>query len=348
MAPPVKNGTVIFKEIPSGYPVPGQTVVYDQSETLDLDNVPLEGGILTKVLVLSIDPYLRHKMQAKNPLNPLGNFELNQPLENFGVGVVLRSDNPKTKAGDHVYGMFPFKQYAIFKGDAVKELRVIENKEGIPWSAYVGVCGMPGQTAHHGWTEFAKPVLKKGDVAFVTAASGAVGAVVVQLAKLSGLKVIASAGSDAKVEFVRSLGADVVFNYKTTSTMEVLKREGPINIYWDNVGGESLEAALEYAAHNAHFLICGMISTYNTKEPYNVKNLQNLLWREITFHGFLGASLMAKYDKEFYGTFPALVASGKLQHREHRVQGLENVGQAILDVLSGSNTGKMVVTVSED
>ncbi|KAI0750190.1 NAD(P)-binding protein [Daedaleopsis nitida] len=345
---PVQNGTVIYKEPPTGYPIPGKTVVYDDSQTLDLDSAPLQGGILIKVLVLSIDPYLRHKMQDANSLELLGHFNIGEPLANYSVAVVLRSESSAFKAGDHVYGIFPFQQYAVIKSDALKDLRIVENKENIPWSAYVGICGMPGQTAHHGWVEFAQPYIKKGDVVFITAAAGAVGAAVVQLAKSAGLKVIASAGSDAKVDYIRSLGADIAFNYKTTSTKEVLKREGPINIYWDNVGGESLEAALEYAAQGAHFLICGMISTYNTAEPYNVKNLQNLLWREITFHGFLAASYMAKYDAEFYGTFPALVASGKLQHREHLVRGLENAGQALVDVLSGQNVGKMVIVVADD
>ncbi|KAI0750160.1 hypothetical protein C8Q80DRAFT_1315080 [Daedaleopsis nitida] len=299
---PSQNGTVIYKEHPTGYPVLRKTVVHDESQTLDLDNAPLQGGILTKVLVLSINPYLRHKMQAKNPLNPLVSI---RALKDFGVGVVLRSDNPKTKAGDHVYGMFRDKRSSRV---TPSKSCVIENKEGIPWSAYVSVCGISGQTTHHGLTEFAKPVLKNGHVAFVTAASGTPAPCRRPARQINRTE---AAGSDAKVEFVRSLGTDVVFNYKATSTMEVLKREGPINIYWDNIGGESLEAALEYAAHNAHFLICGMILTYDTKEPYNVKNLQNLLWCESMFHGFLGGWLMAKYDKELYGTFPALVASGK-------------------------------------
>lgn len=196
-------------------------------------------------------------------------FEKGQPIENFGVGVVLRSENPKVKAGDHVYGIFreypvdpvlersahlpasAFAQYFIrpsFDG-----FRVLENKEGLPWSVYVGVAGMPGQTAYSAWKEYAK--VQKGDVVFVTAASGPVGSFVVRLAKADGLKVIASAGSDEKCEFVKSLGADVVFNYKTTKTADVLAKEGPINIFWDNVGGESLDAALQYAARGARFLV---------------------------------------------------------------------------------------------
>ncbi|KAI0788267.1 NAD(P)-binding protein [Fomes fomentarius] len=338
---PVRNGRIIYNEIPTGYPVPGRTTVYDESQAIDVEKEPLHGGILVKLLVLSIDPYLRHKMQPDNPLSFFPMFKVGQPLENIGVGVVVRSEDPQVKPGTHVYGMFPFQKYFVVP-DA-KNMQVIDNRDNLPWSVYVGVCGMPGQTAHHGWMEYAHA--KKGDIVFITAASGRV---VVQLAKADGLKVIASAGSDEKVEFVRSLGADVVFNYKTTSTKEVLAKEGPVNIYWDNVGGESLEAALEYAAQKAHFIICGSISNYNTSEPYNVKNLQQLVWREITFHGFLTGSLMPKYADEFFRTFPARVASGEIKYKEHRVEGLENAGHAIVDVLSGKNYGKMVVVVTEE
>ncbi|RPD54820.1 NAD(P)-binding protein [Lentinus tigrinus ALCF2SS1-7] len=341
----VKNGRIIYSEIPTGYPVPGKTLVYDESQTIDLDNEPLHGGILVKVLVLSIDPYLRRRMQEPSPLDFFPPFKVGEPLDNSGVGVVVRSENPSFKPGDHVLGRFLFQQYLVLPDP---KLRKLDNREGLSLSAYLGVCGVPAQTAHHAWREYAQPKIKKGDVLFVTAASGAVGAIVAQLAKADGLKVIASAGSDEKVEYVRSLGVDVAFNYKKVSTREVLQKEGPINFYWDNVGGESLEAALEFAAQKATFIICGMISNYNTKEPYNVKNLQQLVWREITFNGFLVGSLMPKYDDEFFATMPARVAKGEIKYKEHFVKGLENAGQALLDVLSGENFGKSVVVVSEE
>ncbi|TBU55126.1 NAD(P)-binding protein [Dichomitus squalens] len=343
---PVKNGRVIFNEIPTGYPVPGQTIVYDESETIDLDNVPLNGGILVKILALSIDPYLRRKMIDPKIPSFFPPFRVGQVLDNSGVGVVLRSESPAFKVGSHVKGHFPFQEYVVLSDPSKARTRVLENKESLPWTVYLGVCGMPGQTAHHGWYEFSH--FKKGDIVFVTAASGPVGATVVQIAKAEGLKVIASAGSDEKVEFVKSIGADVAFNYKTTKTREVLEKEGLINIYWDNVGGESLEAALEFAAQKAHFIICGNISGYNTQDPYHVKNLQQLVWREITFHGFLIGSLMPKYQEEFDRTFPARVASGEIKYKEHIVRGLENAGQGLVDVLTGKNFGKTVLVVADE
>ncbi|EPS92449.1 hypothetical protein FOMPIDRAFT_1056866 [Fomitopsis schrenkii] len=158
----------------------------------------------------------------------------------------------------------------------------------------VAVLAMPcriGATAHHAWLELANA--KPGETAFVTAAAGPVGATVVQIAKAAGLKVIASAGSEAKVEFVRSLGADVVFNYKTENTRAVLEREGGIDVYWDNVGGESLEAALDAAHRYARFIECGMISGYNS-EPYAVKTLGHVVTKELRLSGFIVGSLYHK------------------------------------------------------
>ncbi|PIL28118.1 hypothetical protein GSI_09769 [Ganoderma sinense ZZ0214-1] len=344
--PSVRNARVIFNEIPTDYPLPGKHVVYDTSKTIDLENVPLDGGVLVKILVLSIDPYLRRMMVGRDVQNFSPPFELGQPIVNYGVAVVLRSENPAIRKGDHVVGLegqFPFQEYAIVHDFST--VRVVENTENIPWSVYVGVLGMPGETAFYGWTEFAKH--KKGDVVFVSGAAGPVGATVVQLAKAEGLKVIASAGSDDKVAFVKSIGADVAFNYKTTSTREVLDREGPLNLYWDNVGGETLETAIEFSARHARVIVCGNISAYNTKSPYGVKNLQLLIWREITLHGFLFDSLRPKHAAAFFRTMPGRVASGAVRYKEHVVHGLENAGQAILDVQEGRNFGKSVVVVAE-
>ncbi|KAI0649882.1 NAD-P-binding protein [Trametes meyenii] len=341
---PVKNGRYLFNEIPTGFPEPGKTMIYDDSQTIDIDTVPLNGGFLVKVLVLSIDPFLRGKMRDPSIESYATAFVLGEPLYNYGVGVVVRSDNPAVKSGEHIYGFFNFQHYTI-ESDP-KKFRVIENKEGLPWSVYVGVCGMPGETAEYAWMEFANA--KKGEVAFVTAAAGPVGATVIQIAKANGLKVIASAGTDDKVDFIKSIGADVAFNYKTTSTREVLEREGPINIYWDNVGGETLDLALANAARHARFIECGMISQYNTATPYRLQNHILIFERELQVHGFVVFSLQRKHEARFFATFPARVARGEIRYKEHLVRGLERAGEAILDVQSGRNFGKCVVVVADE
>ncbi|TFK49753.1 alcohol dehydrogenase [Heliocybe sulcata] len=341
---PVRNGRHLFNEIPTGYPVPGKTTVYDGSETIDPDTVPLNGGFIVKTLALSIDPYMRGKMRDSSIKSYTPAYTLGQPLYNFGIGVVVRSDNSQFKAGQHVYGgTFPFQEYFV-DTDAGK-YRIIENKEGIPWSVYVGAAGMPGQTAYYAWKEYSNG--KKGETAFVTSGAGSVGSFVVQLAKLDGLKVIASAGSDEKVEFLKSIGADVAFNYKTTSTSEVLEKEGGIDVYWDNVGGETLDAAIGAAHTNARFIECGMISGYNATEPYGVKNMMQVVSKQLKLYGFIVFALASKYQEEFYRLVPGMIARGELKYTEDVSVGLETVGEAILAVQNGTNKAKKVIKVAD-
>ncbi|KZT65252.1 alcohol dehydrogenase [Daedalea quercina L-15889] len=346
---PVRNARVIFNSIPAPntYPEPGKTTVYDDSQKIDPETVPLHGGFLVKTLVLSIDPYMRGRMRDPSIPSYSPPYPLGKPLSNFAVGRVLRSEHPAVKAGDHIYGYLPFQEYAVFTDPAQlgDVFRVLENKERLPWSAYVGVCGMPGATAHHAWHAFADA--KPGETVFVTAAAGPVGATVVQLAKAAGLKVIASAGSDEKVAFVKSLGADLVFNYKKEDAKTVLEREGGIDIYWDNVGGQTLEAALDAAHVHARFIECGMISGYNA-EPYAPKNLMLIVGKQIRINGFIVGSLYPKYRDQFYKEIPPMVASGQIKFSEDRSHGLEAAGEAILAVQKGTNNGKKVIVVAED
>ncbi|KAG6378905.1 chaperonin 10-like protein [Boletus reticuloceps] len=211
---PVTNARQIFNEVPTGYPIPGQTMVYDTTRTIDLENVPLNEGFLVKTLVVSIDPYMRGRMRDASVKSYVAAFKVGEPLENYGVCVVLRSDNPALEAGDHLYGMLPFEEYSI--QTKPEKFGKIKNEHNLPWRVFVGAAGMPGQTAYCAWKEYAQA--KKGEVTFITAGAGAVGSLVIQFAKRDGLKVIASAGSDEKVAFMKEIGADIVFNYKTTKT----------------------------------------------------------------------------------------------------------------------------------
>ncbi|KAF9247116.1 NAD-P-binding protein [Melanogaster broomeanus] len=340
---PITNARHIFNEIPTGYPIPGQTTVYDASQTIDLENTPLNGGFLVKTLVVSIDPYLRGRMRDASTKSYNAPFEIGQPLQNYGVGVVVRSENPAITVGDHLYGSFPFEEYSIQTRAEI--FSKLDNKYNLPWNVFVGAAGMPGQTAYCAWKEYAKR-RKSGEVAFITTGAGAVGSLVIQLAKRDGLKVIASAGSDEKVAFMKEIGADVAFNYKTTKTSEVLEKEGPIDVYWDNVGGETLEAALEAATKNARFIECGMISTYNAT-PYPVKNLMTIVAKEIKMSGFIVSTILPKYRGAFYAEIPALIASGELKLREDVTRGLEGAGDAILAVQKGTNTGKSLIVVAD-
>ncbi|KAF7375770.1 NAD P-binding protein [Mycena sanguinolenta] len=328
---PATNGRVIFAKVPKDFPVPGETTVYDTTQTIDIDGVPLSGGFLVKTLVLSVDPYFRGKMRTPEKKSYFPPFTLGEPIESHGVGVVLRTDNAEVAVGKYVYGMIPHQEYSIFPN--MQRLNFIEKNPKLPWTVFVGAAGMPGQTSYYGWKELSQA--KKGETAFITAGAGPVGSMVIQLAKRDGLKVIASAGSDEKVELMKQIGADVAFNYKTTNTREVLEREGPIDMqihpkgcrYWDNVGGEILEAALDNANTYGRFIECGMISGYNTG-PKGIKNLNQIIQKSVTMTGLLVFRFHDKYEKEFYEVVPAALASGGAE--------------------KGSNTGKAVVIVAED
>ncbi|KIJ29059.1 hypothetical protein M422DRAFT_784418 [Sphaerobolus stellatus SS14] len=340
----VPNNRLVFNKVPTGYPVPGETTRIDTNEKIDLD-APLNGGVLIKVVVVAIDPYLRGRMRDASIKSYAPPFLLGEPITNFGVGLVIRSENPNFKQGDRVYGTFEFQKYVI-KHDT-SNLIVLKNEEKLPWTAYLGVCGMPGQTAYIGWKLYAQA--KKGETVFVTTAAGPVGSNVVQIAKSEGLKVIASAGSDEKVEFIKSLGADVVFNYKKKDTLEALKELGHgIDIYWDHVGGKMLEDALSAMNDFGRIVVCGAIAGYNNDKPYAISNLHYVLTKRLTMHGFIVLDLLKDHIQEFYSEYPKRITSGQVKHHEQIYKGLEGAEQALLDTLKGDNQGKPVAVLSEE
>ncbi|KAF9547766.1 alcohol dehydrogenase [Agrocybe pediades] len=344
--PEVTNGRVLFKSIPEGYPVPGENIVYDTSEKIDLDNVPLNGGILLKTLEVSVDPYMRGRMRDASIESYVDAFELNGSITGFGVAVVVRSESSEVKEGDYVSGMIQYQNYSIVKDLKSTNLSKFVNSEKLPLSTYIGVLGMPGKTAFMAWKEYSKS--KKGETAFVSTGAGPVGSLVIQLAKMDGLKVIGSAGSADKVQFMKECGADVAFNYKKENVADVLKREGPIDIYWDNVGGETLEAALDASRLNGRFIECGMISEYNSKEGAPIRNLYQTIAKSLSIHGFIQWRLEAKHNEDFYKTIPPLVANGTIKHQEQVFHGLDKVGDVILAVQKGENTAKAVVHVADE
>ncbi|TCD61390.1 hypothetical protein EIP91_008527 [Steccherinum ochraceum] len=338
---PIRNGRHVFNEIASGYPIPGQTTVYDGSQTVDLENVPLDGGVLVKVLCLSIDPYLRFMMRDPEIEKHFHLYTLGEPVQSAGVGVVLRSENPSYAQGDHLHSeMLPHQEYFVAPKNT--SFTLLKNEAKIPWSVFTGVAGL---TAYAGWKQFAKP--KKGSTVFVTTAAGPVGATVVQLAKAEGLKVIASAGSDAKVEFTKSIGADVAFNYKEQDTREVLAREGPVDVYWDHVGGDIFDAVLENASFGATVIICGSIAGYNGA-PNPVHRHALIFERDITIYGFRMTTISPAYREAFYKEIPEAIASGKIKYREDVTEGLENAPQVMLDVQLGRNEGKSIIKLASE
>jgi len=258
----------------------------------------------------------------------------------LGVGVVLRSDDPSIKPGQIFKGLFDLAEYAVVPPALVKIGRVIENKEQLPWTTLVGAAGMPGATAWIGLYDIGKP--KKGETIFVSAASGAVGQIVGQLAKRDGLFTIGSAGTDEKVAFLKEIGYDVAFNYKTESTQKILEQHPP-DIFWDNVGGETLDIVYNTIKQKGRIIACGAISQYNLPEEkkYGVKNTAAIVTKSLRHEGFIVSQFP---QDEFNEKMPPLVKSGEIKIKEHIIKGIDN-GEAFLDMLEGRNFGKAVISL---
>ncbi|KAF5320512.1 hypothetical protein D9611_010729 [Ephemerocybe angulata] len=338
----IANSRILFNSIPTGYPELGKTIVHNTSEQINVETVPLNGGILLKIIVLSPDPFQRNLMIPPSDEMFMPVYAIGEPIVGLAVAVVLRSENDAVNPGDHLHGFLPWKSYVVLP--SAEGLSILDNKYGLPWTSYVGVLGLAGHTAWMAWKEYAKP--RAGQTAFVTAAAGPVGSFVIQLAKRAGMKVIASAGSEDKVAWAKVVGADVALNYKTESTQGVLKKEGPIDLYWDNVAGESLDAALEAASVGATFIECGMASGYNTGHA-PIKNLIKIIEKAITMNGLTVTLLYEKYLDEFYATVPKLVADGDIKHREEIYRGMDSVDEALLKTVRGAVKGKAVVIIAE-
>ncbi|KAG1735111.1 uncharacterized protein EDB91DRAFT_569220 [Suillus paluster] len=337
------NSRIIFNEMPHGLPNPKTALIVDDTQSIDLDNVPLQGGILVKALAFSLDPYMRNRMRPVEIQGDIDAFALGETITGFSVAVVLRSETPLIQAGQHVYGFM----HANALGMKGLSLQVLDNKYNLPWRYYVGILGMTGQTAYYGLKDISNP--KPGETLYISAACGAVGHMVVQLAKAQGLKVIASCGSDQKVSLVKSLGADHVFNYKTANTAAELRMHGPIDIYFDNVGGPTLEAAIDNVACNARIVICGMVSQYNlgTDKTYGIRNLWLLNRYRAKMEGLVVIDWADKYLDEFHDVVPRDLAAGKLKYLEHVYNGMERVGEALVDLLIGNNVGKSVLVLED-
>ncbi|WP_409183645.1 NADP-dependent oxidoreductase [Amycolatopsis sp. VS8301801F10] len=303
---------------------------------------PGPGQILVRNLVMSVDPAMRGRMNDVKSYSPP--FVVGEAMQGGAVGEVIESTVDDFAVGDHVLHQAGWRTHAVL--DAKRAVKVDDSVA--PLSTYLGVLGMPGLTAYAGLLVSAE--FKPGDTVFVSGAAGAVGSLVGQLARLKGAKrVIGSAGSAEKVRHLtEDLGFDAAFNYKDGPVAEQLAAAAPegIDVYFDNVGGEHLEAAIASMNLHGRIAICGMISQYNATEPTPApRNLVQLIAKRITMRGLLVLDhwhLM----QEFVAEVAPLVASGEIKYSETFVDGIRNAPEAFLGLLSGANTGKMLVRLS--
>ena len=309
----------------------------DNFELREIDLPPLEDGMVrVRNRWLSVDPYMRGRMNdVKSYVAP---FALGAPMEGGAVAEVVESSADGFAPGDLVLHMAGWRDEAVLPAKALNKLPDL----GVPPQAFLGNLGLTGATAWFGLTDVAQA--KAGDIVFVSAAAGAVGSAVVQIAKARGMTVIGSAGGEEKCEFVRSLGADAVVDYKAEPILKGLAAAAPdgIDVYFDNVGGDHLDAALALARNAARFAICGMIEGYNATEPMAFRYILRIIAARIRLQGFLFTDYMARIG-EFYAAVGPLVASGQLKARETVVEGLEQMPEAFLGLFEGANVGKMLV-----
>jgi len=303
----------------------------------EVELAPLgEGMVRVRNRFLSVDPYMRGRMNdVKSYVPP---FALDAPMEGGAVGEVIESRDPGFAAGDQVLHMAGWRDEAVVPAGALNKLPDL----GVEPQQFLGNLGLTGGTAYFGLLQAAQA--KAGDIVFVSAAAGAVGSAVVQIAKAKGMTVIGSAGGADKCDFVRSLGADAVVDYKAGPLLKQLAPAAPkgIDVYFDNVGGDHLDAALALARQNARFAICGMIDAYNKGEPTSLRYIMRVIAMRIRLQGFIYTDYLGQMG-DFYRDMGGLIASGQLKARDTIVDGLEQTPHAFLGLFSGANTGKMLV-----
>ncbi len=320
-----------LKSRPSGMPT------MDNFELKALDLAPLEDGMVrVENSWLSVDPYMRGRMNdVKSYVPP---FEVGAPLQGGAVGKVVESRSPNLQPGDTVFHMLGWREQAVGKAEHFTKVPAM----GVPDQQWLANLGLTGATAYFGLLRVAEA--KEGDVLFVSAAAGAVGSAVVQIAKARGMTVIGSAGGAEKCEWVRSLGADAALDYRAGPVVKQLLEAAPkgIDVYFDNVGGDHLDAAFAAARQNARFAICGMIEGYNKGEPASFRYVMRIIAARIMLRGFIYTDYMAEMS-DFYRDMGGWIASGQVKSRETVLDGVERVPEAFLGLFKGENMGKMLV-----
>jgi hypothetical protein len=304
---------------------------------------PGENEVLVRTLYLSVDPYMRGRMNdVKSYARP---FQLNEVLTGGVVGRVVESRHKGFYPGDYVVNRMGWADYSVARGEELTKI----DPNLAPITTALGVAGMPGLTAYFGLLDIGKP--KAGETVVVSGAAGAVGSVVGQIAKIKGCRAVGIAGSDEKVNYlINELGFDAAINYKTTANLRSdLSKACPdgVDIYFDNVGGEISDAVIPLLNFHSRIALCGQIALYNLEKPDIGPRYQpHLLTRSVLMKGFI-VSDYAERHAEGTAQLSAWLKDGKLKYHETIIDGLENAPKAFLGLFKGENLGKMLVKVSE-
>ena len=323
-------------------------IIDENDLELVTDEIPeiQEGQVLAKTIYFSLDPTNRIWMS-----------DIDQYMEPVEIGDIMRAGGslaiveeskvPHVKVGDIVQGGMHggWQEYFIIPGEEAAAIPLVES---IPLTALISVLGFTGPTAYFGFLDIGQP--KKGETVVVSAAAGAVGSIVCQIAKIKGCRVVGIAGSDKKCNWLKNdLKVDEVINYKKDDILESLKEKCPegIDIYFENVGGETLDAALTLMNNYGRIPVCGLISMYNDWETPGPKMFRNILMKRLTVKGFLVSDYLDRYA-ESLESLSEWMAEGKIQYKVDIVEGIENAPSAVNKLFTGENTGKLVIKVSDE
>jgi NADPH-dependent curcumin reductase CurA len=329
----MRSKEVHLIERPQGLPVAAQFRIVE-TDIAD----PADGQLLVQNIYMSVDPAMRPRLA--------GPTALNEAMMGGTIGRVLKSRNAAFKEGDHVESMNGFREYFLSDGKSLSPL----DADGMPLVAYMSVLGLTGLTAYGGLLVIG--ALKDGENVFVSAAAGAVGSVAAQIAKIKGCYVIGSAGTDEKCRWLKEdLGLDVAVNYKKGELRASLKAAAPkgIDVYFENVGGEHLNAALPRMNPLGRIAVCGMISAYNNfgavSEP--VTMLSNMIYNRVMMRGFVFYEFESK-RAQFLEDMKGWIKQGRMKYRTTIVQGIDAAPTALIGLFTGANTGKMVVQLAKE
>lgn len=337
MSSPSSNTQVVLANRPEAEPSTSDFRIEDKEPP-----EPSDDEVLLRTIYISLDPYMRGRMRdVETYVEPQ---PLDGVMEGAAVCEVLESNHPDFESGDYVLAETGWQEFAVANGDNLNEV----SAEMAPLSYYLGILGMPGLTAYVGLLDIGEP--EAGETVLVSAASGAVGSVVGQIARIKGCRVVGIVGTDEKCSYITDeLGYDAAINRRTQEIDSALNQTCPdgVDVYFDNVGGDILETTLYHLNNFARIPLCGLISEYNEAEPPPGPNLTPVLIKRAKMEGFI---VRDHFDKlpEFIEDVGGWLAEGKMNYKEDVVQGLEKAPEAFLELFTGGNFGKLIVQVDED
>jgi NADPH-dependent curcumin reductase CurA len=329
-------------EQPRGAFKPENFELRDCAEPGDLK----EGEVTVQTLYLSVDPYMRVLMKDDNVAGIFPNFKVGTVPGGAGVGFVIASKNDNFKVGSHLSGFgFSWRKRQNMNPAELGLTKLLDTS--VPLHNYISILGMTGHTALLPILKW-YPEPKKEHTAYVSAAAGAVGSIAGQIFKSYGMRVVGSAGSAEKLEYLKSIGFDAVFNYKETSVADGLKECAPdgIDVFFDSVGGPTLEAAIDSLNRKGLIIKCGSISDYDNphSKEHGIRNMGQMLWKCLSMHGYIFSDLMPEFP-EALPQLLAMVKDGSLKQREMIVDGFDGLADAFAGLLAGKNIGKVVIKI---